>query len=273
MPSTPERAAWQNMIKRCANGHPDYGGRGIRVCERWASFENFMVDMGPRPPGHSLHRVDSEGGYTPENCKWATRVEQARAQRNNRRVTIGGVTHTVSEWAEIRGLPQHTLSNRLRAGCSEDGLLAPSRSKPRVLGGCYKGRKSNTPEHAAWTAMKQRCSNPKHQAWTHYGGRGITFCERWASYDAFLADMGLRPSAEHSLDRIDVNGPYSPDNCRWATRIQQARNSRKVHILEHNGIALTLSAWAERVGISSDTIRNRLRSGWTVEASLTRPLR
>ena len=82
----------------------------------------------------------------------------------------------------------------------------------------------NTPEYRAWSDLWQRCTNPKRRNYARYGGRGIRVCRRWQRYEAFLADMGRRPSVAHSIDRRDNDGNYTPRNCRWATRVEQRRN-------------------------------------------------
>lgn|SRR3990167_723912 len=88
--------------------------------------------------------------------------------------------------------------------------------------------KSKTPEWAAWYNMIARCTDAKNDAWKWYGARGIMVCERWlGSFSSFLSDMGLRPSPTHSLDRVDNNGNYTPQNCRWATSLEQRRNTRR----------------------------------------------
>lgn len=128
-----EFKAWCAIKQRCGNPKTRnfhcYGGRGITVCDRWLhSFETFLEDMGPRPsPKHSIDRRDNDGPYAPGNCRWATRVQQNRNKRNNRRVTIGGETLTVIEWCERSGLQSHVIRNRLRLRWPAESLLLPAK--------------------------------------------------------------------------------------------------------------------------------------------------
>lgn len=112
--------SWQAMIRHCESKtqhqYPNYGGRGIKVCTRWRdSFEAFIQDMGPRPSKqHSIERIDNNGDYTPENCRWATPKEQLNNTRVNRRLTCNGRTETLTEWAKILGITPTTLAGRLK---------------------------------------------------------------------------------------------------------------------------------------------------------------
>lgn len=120
-----------------------------------------------------------------------------------------------------------------------------------------------TPENEAWRQMKSRCFNENHASYERYGGRGITVCERWKdSFENFLADMGRRPSDEHSIERKNNNGNYEPGNCVWATRAEQQSNTRQCVYLTVNGVRDTISGWCRRTGIPLSTLCQRIEKGW-----------
>lgn len=133
---TREHNAWVAMKSRCLNkndyAYHNYGGRGIRVCKRWAtSFKRFLADMGACPPRLSLDRINNNGDYKPSNCRWATRHQQARNQRTNTALTYKGQTKTVSEWAGIVGVKMGTLWYRWNKGWSaKDCIETPVRQLP-----------------------------------------------------------------------------------------------------------------------------------------------
>lgn len=131
--------------------------------------------------------------------------------------------------------------------------------------------KINSPEYGVWFSMIKRCHDPNHKAYKDYGGRGIIVCERWLGFDGFdnyIQDMGTKPSKDYSVDRIDNDGPYSPENCRWATRKEQARNRRSNRLLLINGSQKSVAEWADVAGISQRTVRDRLDAGWAPELAV-----
>jgi hypothetical protein len=132
---------------------------------------------------------------------------------------------------------------------------------------------SQAREHHTWTGMKSRCMNPKNPSYANYGGRGIGVCENWRnSFEAFFKDMGPCPEG-HSIDRINVNGNYEPANCRWATSKVQANNTTVNHRLTHNGESKTIAEWGDATGLGRNTIRLRIKYGWSIEEALTTPHR
>lgn len=124
---------------------------------------------------------------------------------------------------------------------------------------------SNTVEWQAWNSMRRRCEKPTHKMYHRYGGRGITVCERWLTFEGFYADMGKRPSKKHSLERIDNDGNYEPANVKWATQVEQQNNKSTSLNLTWQGRTQTLTEWSRELGIVENTLRARLRKGWTVE--------
>lgn len=129
-------------------------------------------------------------------------------------------------------------------------------------------------EYRAYLSMKDRCCRPENHAYSQYGGRGICVCDRWLdSFQNFIADMGPKPDPSYSLDRKENNGNYEPGNCRWATRTEQARNTRRSQNLTLGAETLSLTAWSKKSGLDKKTITKRLAKGMSVAEALTAPVR
>lgn len=140
-----------------------------------------------------------------------------------------------------------------------------------IRAACRTHDKSTTPTYHIWGAMVQRCMNKNAVGFHRYGGRGITVCDRWLLFDNFLADMGEQPK-NLSLDRVDNQKGYSPDNCKWATRKEQARNTRRNRMLTHNGKTQSLAAWAEETGIPPKVLADRVgKLKWPASLAITTP--
>jgi hypothetical protein len=150
-------------------------------------------------------------------------------------------------------------------GCLQRELLA---DKQRTHG------RSQDSVYSIWCGMIVRCYSPNYIDFAHYGGRGITVCDRWRnSFVAFLEDMHERPSPKHSVERQDTNGNYEPDNCIWATSKEQNNNKRNNRLITLHGVTRTVTQWAEELGCSSKTLFARIYLGWDDKAVLTIPVK
>jgi hypothetical protein len=179
MSLTKEYKVWQQMKKRCLDkkdkSFSNYGGRGISVCEKWInSFECFISDIGGRPNGMSLDRIDVNGNYEPSNCRWASMKTQARNKTNNQIITFNGVSACLSEWEEITGIKHGTIRRRIKNG--------------------------------------------------------------WSIEDALSVNVD--------------------------------RKAHQKKLIEHNGLKLSLTEWAEKISISKITLKTRLNRGWSLDRAL-----
>jgi len=167
----------------------------------------------------------------------------------------------------VCGVERDVMAIHLRGGKTTNcGCLKVEKFRARIT----KHGEAGSRTHRIWSLMKGRCSNPNLPEYKHYGERGITVCERWQSFENFLADMGEAPPGL-SIDRIDNNKGYAPDNCRWATQSEQARNTRRARNLTLNGRTQHMNAWAEELGVSVSRLRWRLDNGWSHERILLTP--
>ena len=135
------------------------------------------------------------------------------------------------------------------------------------------GDKNSYPSsYKVWCNMRQRCNDPNSPVYHHYGGRGITVCDRWNDYANFLSDMGERPK-EMSLERIDNNKGYSPENCRWASMKEQSKNRRTNRMITYNGQTKSVIEWADHLGIPRQSLYNRVFRGWSIDRIFNQPYR
>lgn len=159
----------------------------------------------------------------------------------------------------------------LRGSSNSCGCLAKEKNVSRST--THSG--SNSRLYHVWIDIVRRCENPGRGAYKNYGGRGISICAEWKDFSVFrewAMSTGYDENAEHgicTIDRIDVNGDYAPDNCRWVTMKIQCRNKRGSHIVEYNGEKKTVAEWSEITGINYNTLLRRINSGWDVERALT----
>lgn len=151
--------------------------------------------------------------------------------------------------------------------------------------GCYNNNRlvsmnkthgiSGSRLYNVWKGIRGRCNNPNNKSYKNYGGRGIKLCDEWDDYENFhdwAYDNGYDESAKHgecTIERIDVNGDYCPENCRWATNKEQSSNKRNNHLITLDGVVHTLSQWCEIYDIKQSTVRQRLKNGWTEKDALT----
>ena len=342
----PLYSVWMGMMSRCYNSNnkswKSYGGRNIRVCERWKDIVNFIEDMSPRPEGKSLDRIDNDGIYEPSNCRWATPKEQSANRRNNNLLCYKGKEQPLLLWAEEIGIKTSTLKSRLKMGWPvEEALTSPLRigtrpqvtydnieegkieipwtvkdltgkkygklkvisfagirkghacwlcececqNKKVILGrnltasmtrscGCMLSTHGFTkhPLYDVWKGIMARCYNQKNSSFPFYGERGIKVCENWKIFSNFVKNMPPRPDGT-TLDRIDNDGDYTPENCRWATKKKQNRNSRNNKVVEFKGESKTLIDWAERLNLNYKALWHRLKNGWSVEKAFTTPIK
>jgi hypothetical protein len=165
--ASPEYRSWQAMIVRCCKPNSTqyfrYGARGIKVCERWRhSFENFLKDMGPRPAGATIDRINGDGNYEPGNCRWANAKEQSRNRSSSISVTLNGTTMSLAECAERYGVDRHLLWGRLKRGWPVERAIfdAPNRSRPGLHAGSMHPQTNLTEDDIR--AMRARYANGEH---------------------------------------------------------------------------------------------------------------
>lgn len=169
-------------------------------------------------------------------------------------------------------------ANKLRGGRTVScGCVRVERARATKT---THGMSRRHPDYKTWTNIRARCECQTDQAYPDYGARGITLCSRWrdgeghlTGFECFIADMGPRPTRQHSIERVDNNRGYEPANCIWATKKKQARNRRSNRIVEVSGEKMAVSEACDRLGLDFNFINGRMQSGFTFERAISQPKR
>lgn len=229
---------WYRMKRRCFDpnnkDYKDYGGRGITICDEWLNFDNFC--MWALENGYAanltIERIDVNGNYEPNNCKWATLLEQANNKRRNHFIEYNGKKLTISQWARELNIQPTLIQSRIKKGLPVDKILSTKvRNRQKLI--TFNGKTLNIREWAKLTGLSEQVI-----------GRRIN--KGW--------------SAEKALTVSTKDGFFVGNN-----------NGKNNHYITFNGKTLSLSDWAREVGISNKTISERLRNGWSIERALTEP--
>jgi hypothetical protein len=176
--------------------------------------------------------------------------------------------------------PKHTLT-KVQCSCGSPARYVRTDTiKNGTSKSCGCLQKESTTKHGrwkhplfkVWKSMVSRCTNETDRKYRRYGGRGITICERWQDLECFIEDMEPTYKQGMTIDRINNDGPYSKENCRWATKSQQNRNYSRNVILEHNGKRMCAADWAIELNISPFLLYDRLSRGWSAHDALTKPI-
>ena len=164
-------------------------------------------------------------------------------------------------------MPAHVVKsgNTKSCGCMTKKLKSISKTTHGA---------SSSSVYGSYKSMLRRCNDPKNRMFHRYGGRGITVCERWLGPQGaanFLADMGEKPSPRHTIERINNDGPYSPENCRWATMAEQSENRATTRLIAVGEALMSQAAWDRTLGNGLNIVGDRIRRGWSAEEAVTTP--
>lgn len=263
---------YQKIMEHYAQGravYPKWIGRPEKFI-RWVE-----KNLGPKPKGAVFVSPDAEKPIEPGNVQWGTRKDVLRAQERVVKMRYKGEILTLLEIEEKTGVSGGTIRRRVERGLSlKEAIAAGNQRMSTETHGLSKH-----PLYTIYCGIIARCLNPEHAAYASYGGRGITIDPKWLGNPArFIRHiekhLGPKPTPDHSVDRIDVNGNYEIKNLRWADATTQMRNRRNARTLTYKGKEFHYMDLAEKKGIEPKILLDRVFNlGWSVEKALTTPIR
>lgn len=235
----------------------------------YRNFKNWCIEQCNGDESQFLVRIDKMKDYCPENCLFmpATEARKFNATKTIK-ISYNNKELSISDWERETGIPRSVIAYRFSHGWDVEKIFTTPVKSTNLDDKDDKKRLNEI-----WKTMKQRCYNPNNEKYKTCGAKGICVCDEWKTDFHAFETWAISNGYEKSLTimRIDLNKNYSPNNCKWATLQEQAKNRSNNHMIEYNGEKMTLEDWSRKVGISSPTIRRRLKAGWSVKDALFTP--
>jgi hypothetical protein len=277
--NTPTYYSWQSMKKRCNSGR--YKDKEIKICDRWIGengFKNFFDDLGEKPNGTSLDRIDNDKGYYKENCKWSIPSDQSANRDCTIFVTYKDKTLTLSQWSKESKISSSILYKRIFQHKWDLDRAFNQKIKTKIrknVQGSIYVNPVNSYSLKSFNSMKMRCNNKNVKDYQYYGAKGISICEEWNGkngFKNFLKDMGLRPK-NTTLNRKNPNLGYFKENCEWTDIISQNNHRNINRLITYKNKIKTMAQWAREFNINQGSLRGRLHAGWSIEKALENPIK
>lgn len=266
-----ERNVWKGMLARCQNpnspAYKNYGGRGIKVCERWQSFRCFLDDMGPRPKGLFIERINNDLGYCPSNCKWATRHEQSRNRRNNCVIGFNGKYQCLVDWAEETGINRNVIAGRLNRGWTPENALTEPLTKQKKLS--FKGETLTVAEWSIKTGLSVGIIRHRLKK-----GKSVSeVLDQRTGQGRIYEYKGEFKTISEWADCLGISRALIKQRLKrgWSFFDSVERPPKDVSkiLIEFQGKTQSLDEWSLDTGLSKGTIKSRIRNGWSLERALT----
>lgn len=276
---TSEHIIWKGMNQRCHNpndtAYPNYGGRGITVCDRWRGehgFENFLADIGKRPSKeYSIDRIDNSKGYSPDNCRWATLKQQANNKRNNILVEIDGELYTLPEACEKKGLPQDRIRNRVDRGMAPEKAI----SELDMSNTIYLEVDGVIDSISGWAKtnglkISTVFNRINHLGWSYLDA--VTIKENPRVH--YIVINSVRKTADEWCEETGVPIATALKRMKRGMSPEEAvtKPVKKLQEITYNGITKPLIEWAKEYNMSPATLRSRLNTGWSIHDALNTPI-
>ena len=265
---------WRRIKSNCNKYNKEHFDFQINICKQWQTYENFeqwCIEQCGKNLDLFFIRIDETKDYTPANCTFMNSTDAKKFKsKNTVKIEYNGKNLSLTDWERETGISRHILSYRLNAGWSVEDIFNTSIPEKKDVNEITNHKKL----YNIWYAMIQRCYDKTHQKYNDYGAKGICVCEEWKNNFHSFEQWAMENQYTDSMiiNRKDVLKNYSPENCQIISTHEQGKNRSNNHQITYNGKTMILQDWANEIGISSTTIRKRLKSGWTIEDALFTPI-